>query len=216
MLVLVTAFEPFGGSGVNPSMPLARALARRPPAGMTIRSRVLPVVGGQAVDVLLGAMNQVRPDAVICLGQSARAACLVFERVAVNLRDYPVPDNAGAVVRDEPVVDGAPAAHFTTLPVRLMVDACRAAGVPASISLSAGAFLCNEVMFALLQAVHGQPRLLPAGFIHVPCLPQQVIEQPGAPSMDTATAERGLRAALTILTSSRRPQRTARHRRAGR
>ena len=216
MRVLLTGFEPFGGSAVNPSEKVVRRLARRPPAGLAIRAVVLPVAGGEAVGALAAAMDKFDPDAVVCLGESSRATGLLFERVAINLRDYRIPDNRGASVCDQPVVEGGPVAYFSTLPVRLMAAAAESVGVPATLSLSAGTFLCNEVMYALLHAVHARPRLMPAGFIHVPQLPEQTTGLRDRASMDTPTVERGLRAALGVLVAAPAPPRATRRRRPSR
>ena len=134
------------------------------------------------------------PDAVVALGESARAEAITFERVAVNLRDSRIADNAGVRAVDEPVVAGGVDALFSTLPVRVLAEACDGAGVPATLSLSAGSFLCNEVMYRLL----ADPRVARAGFIHVPQLPEQSAER-GGPSMEAAHAAAGIHAALERL-----------------
>jgi pyroglutamyl-peptidase len=197
-LVLVTAFEPFGGSGVNPTMLIVQLLAAMPCARGSRVFATLPVVGGTgsgsawaALEPLLASL---RPDAVVALGESARAEAITFERVAVNLRDSRIADNAGVRAVDEPVVAGGRDAIFATLPVRALTAACDGAGVPATLSLSAGTFLCNEVMYRLL----ADPRVPSAGFIHVPQLPEQSAER-GGPSMDAATAAAGVHAALEAL-----------------
>jgi pyroglutamyl-peptidase len=197
-LVLVTAFEPFGGSGVNPTMLIAQLLAAMPCARGSRAFATLPVVGGTgagsawaALEPLLASLH---PDAVVALGESARAEAVTFERVAVNLRDSRIADNAGVRAVDEPVVAGGRDAIFATLPVRALAAACDGAGVPATLSLSAGTFLCNEVMYRLL----ADPRVSSAGFIHVPQLPEQSAER-GGPSMDAATAAAGVHAALEAL-----------------
>ncbi len=197
-LVLVTAFAPFGGSPVNPTVAIARALAAMPCRLGARAYTTLPVVTGTAPGSAWSAieplLESLRPDAVVALGENAKADRIHFERVAVNLRDARIADNAGVQLQDATVVDGAPDARFSTLPLREMMAACESAGVPAQFSLSAGAFLCNELMFRLLD--RGAPRV--SGFVHVPQLPEQAAVR-GGPAMDAAEAARGVHAAIEVL-----------------
>jgi len=200
-LVLVTSFEPFGGSPVNPTMQIAELLRVMPSAYGVRVFATLPVItgfsAGSAWSTLEPLLDALTPDAVVALGESAKADAITFERVAVNLRDARIADNAGTQLIDMPVVDGAPDGRFSTLPLRAMRAACEAAGVPATLSLSAGSFLCNELMFRLLD--RGTP--VTAGFIHVPQLPEQALTR-GGPSMDATTSARGVHAALEILAAA--------------
>lgn len=182
-VILVTGFEPFGGSAVNPSALAAEELVARPPAGIEVHAAVLPVVGGDgpgsaraAVDALV---DRFRPDCVLHLGEAHLRSAVSVERVAVNLRDYRIPDNAGATVRDEPVVPGGPDACFATLPVRALADAVGRTGVAAELSLSAGAFLCNEVMYHTLHRAAREGHAFAAGFVHLPQLEEQSPGRPG-------------------------------------
>jgi pyroglutamyl-peptidase len=203
MQVLLTGFEPFGGSDVNPSALVASQLAQEQWPGMSVVFRLLPVVtgteSGSARSVLAGAIAEVRPEVVICFGESARAAHVTFERVAVNLRDGPT-DNAGVRCVDMAVDEGGPAAHFATLPVRRMANACESEGVPAVLSTSAGTFLCNEVLYALLDGAANRrwDFVRAAGFIHVPQLPEQARVR-GGPSMPLEHMVRGVRASVFCL-----------------
>jgi pyroglutamyl-peptidase len=210
--VLLSGFEPFGGSPVNPSEEVVRRIAARAADAaawtcpLDLATAVLPVVGGtargSAWEHLLGALlAPTRPfDAVILLGEAHTRGALSVERVAVNLLDYRVPDNAGHRVVDRPVVPGAPAAHFATLPVRALKTACEAADVPCELSTSAGTFLCNETMFRLLDhaARAGAPAM--AGFVHLPQLPEQRALRPThAPAMPLEVMERGVLALLRAV-----------------
>lgn len=203
MRLLMTGFEPFGGSDVNPSALVAAQLAREQWPGMSVSFRLLPVVTGietgSARAVLADAIAEVRPEVVVCFGESARATHVTFERVAVNLRDGSV-DNAGVRCTDVSVDEGGPAAHFVTLPVRRMAAACEGEGVPAVLSTSAGTFLCNEVLYALLGgAASGRWGFVrAAGFVHVPQLPEQARVR-GGPSMPLDHVVRGLRASVFSL-----------------
>jgi pyroglutamyl-peptidase len=176
-VILVTGFEPFGGSPVNPSEVLVRALAAGGSGRASVVAAVLPVVGGQEGGSARGRLDALlelhRPDACILFGEAHVRSEVSVERVAVNLRDYRIADNAGVVVTDAPVVPGAPDARFATLPLHAIVDAVRAAGVPAGHSMTAGTFLCNEVMFHALDRSSGSGVPGIAGFVHLPQLESQ-------------------------------------------
>jgi pyroglutamyl-peptidase len=200
MKVLLTGFEPFGGSHVNPSEQVVRTLARDGVPGVALHSVILPVdrQGGPAT--LLNAVYALHPDAILCLGEAARRTAISIERVALNLLDYRMADNAGHQAIDEPIVPDGPAAYFVTLPVRAMLEAVRAAGIPAELSLSAGAFLCNQVTYELLHYLATHQLDIPAGFVHVPALPEQVTNAyPPVPSMALETMTCGIRAAIGAL-----------------
>ncbi|XAH21702.1 pyroglutamyl-peptidase I [Xylophilus sp. GW821-FHT01B05] len=189
--VLVTGFEPFGGALHNPSLQIAQALDGRRVAGRRVVGAVLPTVFGTAAKQLLALVEQHRPALVLCLGQAGGRAAMSFERVAINLDDAGIPDNAGAQPRDRPVLPGGPAAYFATVPVKAMHAALCAAGLPAELSSSAGSFVCNHVFYALLHALAAQPARVPAGFIHLPWLPEQ-----GTPALPLAEMLRGAELAI--------------------
>lgn len=200
--ILISAFEPFDGRAVNASAAALECLVAEPPSGIEITPVLLPVVGVVAPRRLVAAIRRHRPDAVVALGEAGGNAAIAIERIAVNLRDYPIADNAGKQVRDRPVVKDGPLALLATLPVKRMVDAIRAVGVPAQVSLSAGAYLCNEVMYAMLHGLAhggtGDPPI-PAGFVHVPLLPEQIGASSPRSSLSAETVARGLRAAIRVL-----------------
>lgn len=202
MRVLVSGFEPFGGSVLNPSFEVLKRLRSDPLPNLTIDTVVLPVVGGQAPKALIAAVKRTQPSALVMLGESGRAERITIERVAINLRDYRIPDNRGAIVRDRKVVRGGPDAYFATLPLRTMVHAVEAAGVPVELSLSAGSFLCNEVMYAALHhAATRAPRMV-AGFVHLPRTPEQnrgTAAKGFTHSMPLEETARGVRALVAAL-----------------
>lgn len=196
--LLLTGFEPFGGERRNPSIELARALEGQRVHGLSIVVQPLPCVFETAAQVLEAALDRWAPAMVLALGQAGGRCELSFERVALNLIDARIPDNAGAQPIDRPVHAGGPAAYFTSLPVKAMVAAARAAGVPASLSTSAGTFVCNQVFYALMHRLATAPPApaVAAGFLHLPLLPQQAGAAAGQPSMALDTMVVGLRAAL--------------------
>jgi len=200
MRVLLTGFEPFASSQVNPSAQVVRTLAHDGIPGVALHSAILPVdrQGGPAT--LLNAVRALHPDAIVCLGEATRRMAISIERVAINLLDYRMADNAGHQAIDEPIVRDGPAAYFVTLPVRAMLEAVHAAGIPAELSLSAGAFLCNQVTYELLHYLTTHQLDIPAGFVHLPALPEQVINAyPPMPSMALETMTCGIRAIIGAL-----------------
>jgi pyroglutamyl-peptidase len=200
--VLVTGFEPFGGEPVNPSMQVARALDGATIAGHRIAGRVLPCAFGSALAALDAALDAARPRLVLALGQAAGRSELSFERVAVNLVDARIGDNDGMQPIDTPVVAGAPAAYFGTLPVKRIVATLRERGVPASLSLSAGTFVCNAVFFALMHRLREQPALR-GGFVHLPLLPEQAAARhAGAPCLPLVFMIDGVRLAIEAALAS--------------
>ena len=194
--VLLTGFAPFGGESVNPSWEAVQALHNEVIAGHRIRTRCLPVAFGEAVDELHRAIRTSRPALVLCVGQAGGRASMSLERVAINVDDARIPDNAGAQPIDRPVVDGAPAAYFTDLPIKAMLAALREAKIPVEVSQTAGTFVCNHVFYGLMHAL--RRRATRGGFIHIPYSPEQARHHPGAPSLEVETVRDGLRLALQV------------------
>ncbi|MBC6457638.1 pyroglutamyl-peptidase I [Actinomadura sp. HBU206391] len=195
--VLLTGFEPFGDSTVNPSWQAVRLAAATPPEGVSLTTAVLPVVFHDANERLRAAVEESGAEVVVCVGQAGGRAGVTVERVAINLDDARIPDNAGGQPLDEPVVAGGPAAYFATLPVKACVAAVRAAGLPASVSHTAGTYLCNHVFYGLMHLIETERPHVRGGFVHVPYAPEQV---PGGdePSMSAPA----IAAALTAILSA--------------
>jgi pyroglutamyl-peptidase len=197
MKLLLTGFEPFGGSHINPSEQVVLAIAHDGLAGVELRAGILPVDRTHSAAKALDLIAEFQPDAIVCLGEASRRLALSIERIGINLMDYRIADNSGNLVADEPIVRGGPAAYFVTLPVRAMLAAVREAGVPAELSLSAGAFLCNQVTYEVLHYLATHNLSAPAGFIHLPALPEQAARRdPLIPSMGLETMVKGVRAAI--------------------
>lgn len=190
--VLLTGFEPFGGEPVNPSMQAVLALAADPPPGVALSTAILPVSAANTGPALRAAIALHRPAIVIATGEAGGRADVTVERVGINVNDFRIPDNDGAQPIDLPVVAGGPAAYFATIPVRAIVEALQEAGIPASISNSAGAHLCNHTLYLLGHLAATEYPGMRGGFIHLPGLPEQAVRRPGQPSMTTATATAAL------------------------
>jgi pyroglutamyl-peptidase len=201
--ILVTGFEPFGGQSLNPSWEVARALNGLALEGAQITSVQLPCVFAQALPILQQALAQHRPDIVLALGQAEGRCDFSVERVAINVMDARIADNAGAQPIDVPVVAGAPAAYFSTLPIKALVAGLRAGGFPASVSQTAGTFVCNQVFYALQHALAGLG--VHSGFMHLPLLPEQAAQWPGPtlPSWPASWQIAGVTQALTLLLAQR-------------
>ena len=199
--VLLTGFEPFAQDAVNPSWEVARALDGWQHAGATVRAVQLPCVFGDAAAHLDQALRQWQPTLVVCLGLAGGRAELTPERVAINMDDARIPDNAGRQPVDTAVQTGGPAAYFSTLPIKAMVRDMRAQGVPASVSNTAGTFVCNHIFYALMHRLAAAGGPVRGGFIHVPALPAMAALHAGMPSMALATQVQGLQIAIqTALT----------------
>jgi pyroglutamyl-peptidase len=198
--ILVSGFEPFGGERINPSADVAQALHGRNIGAVRVVSVVLPCIFGRSIDVLHAAIAQHKPQLVLALGQASGRAGFSPERVAINLDDARIPDNAGAQPIDRPVVPRGVAARFTTLPVKAMVAALQRAGYPAGVSHSAGTFVCNHVFYGLQHALR-RKRGVRSGFMHLCCLPEQAA--PGTPSLPLASMIDGVGIALAAALSVR-------------
>jgi pyroglutamyl-peptidase len=195
-VVLLFGFEPFGGDDVNPAQEVVRELAGERIAGHRVVPAELPVTFDGAVSALAEAIARENPRLVVGIGQAGGRARISLERVAINLIDARIADNAGMQPVDAPVIDGAPSAYFSTLPVKAMLSAMQSAGVPAELSFSAGSYVCNASFFALMHLLATRYPDLRGGFIHIPYLPRQAAAHPAAPSMELGTLSKGIGIAI--------------------
>lgn len=197
MKMLVTGFTPFGGEQINPSWEAARRLPNRI-GGAELIKHEIPTEFDASGTALHKLLTELHPDAVLCVGQYGGANCIRVERVAINLRDARIADNAGKQPTDEPVVAGGPDAYFAMIPTREIVDALREQGIPAQLSYSAGTFVCNNLLYC---ALHESERSNPAprcGFVHVPYLPEQT-KDGNAPSMGLEMMVKALHIAVEAI-----------------
>ncbi|WP_404992301.1 pyroglutamyl-peptidase I [Cupriavidus pauculus] len=201
--VLLTGFEPFEQEPINPSWEAVRALDGERVGDATIVARQLPCVFGKAIDAMAALVAEVRPDVVIAVGQAGGRTEMSIERVAINVDDARIADNAGAQPIDVTIAPDGPAAYFSSLPIKAIVRDMRAAGVPAMVSQTAGTFVCNHVFYGLMHTL-AQRGVAAArgGFIHIPYLPEQAARHPGAPSLALDTLIAGLRVAIATTLST--------------
>lgn len=197
--VLLTGFEPFGGELINPSAEIARLLHGTVVAGHEIRSALLPCVFGTAITELQHQLQVTQPALVICLGQAGGRPDITPERVAINVDDARIADNAGGQPIDRPIRPKGPAAYWSTLPIKAIVAALRQRGVPSSVSQTAGTFVCNHVFYGLMHMLRGQ-RKIRGGFIHVPFLPEQAREGQASLALETMVAAVTVAIATAIIT----------------
>lgn len=198
MKILLTGFEPFGGEIVNPALEAVKLV--KAPENVELVKLEIPCVFGKCIDAVIAAVEKELPDAVLCVGLAAGRAALTPERVAINVRDARIPDNTGYQPVDEPVDNAGPAAYFATLPIKEMVKAIEDAGIPATVSNTAGTFCCNDVMYGLLSYLEGTTPEVMGGFIHVPCIPEQLPRfAEGTPALTLAEIVKGLEAALSAI-----------------
>ncbi len=204
--VLLTGFEPFENEPVNPSWEAVRALDGERVGDALIVARQLPCVFGKAIEAMDALVDTLRPDVVIAVGQAGGRTELSIERVAINVDDARIADNAGAQPIDAPIAKDGPVAYFSTLPIKAIVRDMRAAGVPAMVSQTAGTFVCNHVFYGLMHVLAhrktGSAATTRGGFIHIPYLPEQAARHPGAPSLALDTLIAGLRVAVATSLST--------------
>jgi pyroglutamyl-peptidase len=189
--ILLAGFDPFGGEPINPSWEAVRAMHGKRLGGHRVVALQLPTEFAGSLRMLKAAVKETRPTILLGVGQAGGRAQLSIERVAINLIDARIPDNAGAQPVDDPVIAGAPAAYFSTLPIKAMLAALQSRDLPAEISNSAGTYVCNHVAYAMLHLA-AKRRGMRAGFLHIPFLPEQAARRHGTASMAQADVQRGL------------------------
>lgn len=191
--ILLTGFEPFGGDARNPSGEAVSELGRRWGGSDRLVTEALPVAYDEAGAALRALLAAHAPDVVIATGLAGGRSRVTPERVAINLRDARIPDNAGAQPIDQPCVAGGPAAHFATLPVKAIARAVDGSGIPSTVSHTAGTFVCNHVMYVALDEAARRPGMR-AGFVHMPWSDETAPD--GAPSLPSAALVRALEIAV--------------------
>jgi pyroglutamyl-peptidase len=190
--VLLTGFEPFGKASLNPSGEIVKQISDK-----NVVTAILPVAYAQSAERLLSLIEQHKPDVVISLGQAEGRTQISPERIAINLDDARLADNEGVVRSDVPIIVGGPVAYESTLPIKEFVEAMKAEGIPAAVSLSAGAFLCNHIFYIAQDKFAGTQ--IRSGFVHVPLMDEQAAEFPGLPTMPLDQMVKAVRTTLEVL-----------------
>lgn len=198
MKILVTGFDPFGGEKVNPALEAVKSL----PSvihGAEIRWVEIPTVFYQSAEVLEAEIVRYQPDVVLCIGQAGGRASLTPERVAINQDDARIPDNQGNQPIDTPIRLDGEAAYFSTLPIKAMVQAIKEVGLPATVSNTAGTFVCNHLMYQALYLADKKFPDMRAGFMHIPYMTEQVVNKPNTASICLRDIVRGIEAAIGAI-----------------
>ena len=186
MKIIVTGFDPFGGETINPSIECVKALPEI--EGVELIRLELPTVFKESAKRLNEVINDVKPDAVLSVGQAGGRPGITMERIAINVDDARIPDNISQQPIDETIQTEGEAAYFTTLPIKRIVKAIREAGIPAEVSNSAGTFVCNHIMYQSLFAATKADKPFKAGFMHIPFIPEQTTDKPSLPLEESTKA----------------------------
>lgn len=204
--ILLTGFTPFGNEDINPSWEAVRALDGKHFGGHQVVARLLPTIFADSQRELALAVDELRPSILLGVGQAGGRSRISLERVAINVQDARIADNAGRQPIDEPVVADGPAAYFSNLPIKAMLKALLEQGLPAEISNTAGTFVCNHVAYLMLHLASQHPGLR-AGFVHIPYLPAQAVRFPNTPSMSQHEVVRALSVALEVAATRQADER---------
>jgi pyroglutamyl-peptidase len=203
--LLLTAFEPFGGEGLNPSLETARQIENLTFSEAKVIVARLPVDRYKGIETALELIREQHPDIVIMLGEAGGRYRVTPERVAINIDDFRIPDNAGNQPKDEAIIEGGPVGYFSTLPIRAITDRINKANIPAAISNSAGAHLCNRLFYSVMHAISVEGLPAKAGFIHVPYLHHQALNKyPDVPSLSLESIVEAVRLSIEVSVLSQR------------
>ncbi|MFF2527864.1 pyroglutamyl-peptidase I [Brevibacillus sp. NPDC058079] len=194
--ILVTGFDPFGGESVNPAWESVKELGKIESAHYQVELRQIPTVFDKSIEQLYAAIEETKPDIVICIGQAGGRVDIAVERVAINVNDARIPDNEGNQPIDTPIRENGPVAYWSTLPIKAIVHELRTQGVPASVSQTAGTYVCNHLFYGLMHYLAENHASTRGGFIHIPYLPEQAAKQAEQPSMALETIVKGLQIAI--------------------
>ena len=198
MKILVTGFDPFGGEPINPAIESVKRLPDNI-AGAEIIKLEIPTVRKKSLEKIEEAINKHNPDVILSIGQAGGRFDISIERVGINLDDFRIPDNEGNQTIDEPIFPDGENAYFVKLPVKAMVQNVQKNNIPASVSYTAGTFVCNHVLYGVLYLIEKKYNGKKSGFIHIPFLPEQVVDKRNTPSMELNTIVKGLTAAIEAI-----------------
>lgn len=198
MKILLTAFDPFGGDTINPALEAVKKV-RTNVGGAEIVKMMVPTVFGKAHEHVYETMKEEQPDVTLCIGQAGGRFDITPERVAININDARIMDNEGNQPIDTPIFDDGEPAYFSNLPIKAMVERIRKAGIPASVSNTAGTFVCNNLMYGVLYHIAKEFPNMRGGFMHVPFIPSQVVNRSNTPAMSLETIAAGIEAALEAI-----------------
>ncbi|MBS4219628.1 pyroglutamyl-peptidase I [Bacillus sp. FJAT-49711] len=200
--VLITGFDPFGGEKVNPALEAVKQLDGMVMDDIEIVAQEVPTIFHESIKVVINAIELYKPDVIICIGQAGGRTQVTPERVAINIDDARIPDNQGNQPIDEPIYEDGPVAYWTTLPVKLMVHEMKKAAIPASVSNSAGTFVCNHLFYGTMHYIEKNAPHIRGGFIHIPFIPEQTTKT-NAPSLSLDEIVNGIRIAAVVAANEK-------------
>lgn len=198
MKILVTGFDPFGEEKINPSIETVKRLPGEI-AGAKIIKLEIPTVCGKSVEVIEEAIIRYDPDVILSIGQAGGRADISVERIGINVDDFQIPDNEGGKRTDEPIDPQGPDAYFVKVPVKAMAERIRERNIPVSVSNTAGTFVCNHVIYGVCRLIDVKYPGKRSGFIHIPYLPQQVLDKRNMPSMSQELMVEAVTAAIEAI-----------------
>ena len=203
MKILITGFDPFGGEKINPAIESVKQLPDTI-AGAEIIKLEIPTVARKSLQRIDEAIKKYDPDIILSVGQAGGRADITIERVGINIDDFRIADNEGNQIVDEPIFSDGENAYFSTLPIKAMIENIRKTGIPASISYTAGTFVCNHVLYGVRYLIEKKYKGKRSGFIHIPFLPEQVIDKRNMPSMSLETITFALISAIEAIVLNER------------
>lgn len=200
--ILVTGFDAFGGEKVNPASKVLKNLKDKIRETQVIKLEV-PTVFGKSINAVVKKIDEIKPDFVLCIGQAGGRYKITVERVAINMDDASIPDNAKNLPIDQLIDNKGETAYFTTIPVKAIVEAIKKENIPAEISNSAGTYVCNHLLYGVLNHIHKNNLKIKAGFIHIPFLPEQVLKKPNTPYMTLEMMIKSIETAIKVIVSQK-------------
>ncbi|ABS22324.1 pyroglutamyl-peptidase I [Bacillus cytotoxicus] len=196
--VLLTGFDPFGGEKINPAWEVAKALHEKEGNGYKVISKQIPTVFHKSIEQLESYIDEFNPELIICIGQAGGRADITVERVAINVDDARIPDNENYQPIDVPIIEDGPVAYWSTLPIKAIVKKLREEGIPASVSQTAGTFVCNHLFYGLMHRLAIKNKSTRGGFVHIPFLPEQASLHANQPSMSLSTIIAGIQLLIEV------------------
>ena len=207
--ILLAGFDPFGEEEVNPATEAVKCMNEEVIENHEVVTMEISTVFDKCIEQLTEAIDRINPNLVICVGQAGGRPHMSIERVAINVNDARIPDNNGNQPIDTPVIPLGPSAYWSTLPIKAIVASLKDDGIPASVSQTAGTFVCNHIFYGLMHELYTRHSSIRGGFIHIPFLPEQTAEKPEQPSMSLDIIVKGLRGAISTAILNKEGVKTA-------
>lgn len=198
MKILVTGFDPFGGESINPAYEVVKRI-RDSISGAEVVKLQIPTAFNESIKKTADKIKEINPDFVLNIGQAGGRSGITVERVAININDARIPDNLNQQPVDTKIDEAGENAYFASIPIKAIVQAIRHKKIPAAVSDSAGTYVCNHIMYGVLNYIHKNNLNIKAGFIHIPYLFQQVIDKPNTPAMDIETMVEAIETAIEVI-----------------